>query len=145
MPKEVAPSEDQNGHKLDPNGELVFDERCRSCDAPMTDEQKIAYLAEMMGWHKVKARGNGNRDVYIWATRDRDQNIHWDFASEIDWNPLTDWNHWRQVELEMMETGWRGSLRSHFLEQFENIAEYIEADLPTKVSRLIAAHQSLHP
>src|SRR4051794_20013002 len=105
---------------------------------PLTAPERITYVAEdIMGWDSgtyEEADGTWH-DLAFFPP---------DSRPVFDWNPLTDHNHWRQVELEMMETGWRASLRSHFLEQFENIAEYIEADLPTKVARLISAHQSLY-
>ena len=50
MSKEVAPSaEDQNGHKIDPSGKLVFDERCQGCDAP----KPSAELQKLPVWDKT--------------------------------------------------------------------------------------------
>lgn len=102
----------------------------------LTDEQKIAYLAEkVMGWK-----------------------YHKDFAVEIPpmrgirpWNPLTDWNHWRQVEEKIMypkeDREWR--LLERFFETFDTkhgkgIPHLVmKADLPTRVDALIQAHSSL--
>jgi hypothetical protein len=118
----------------------------------LTDEQKIAYLAEkVMGWHKV--RRDSGRDM--WANEDDYgmgyvQNYLNEASRTMDfmWNPLTDWNHWRQVEEKMMEDG---ILFSAFMESFVinsmprfSISEYLDADLPTRVDALISAHQSLH-
>jgi hypothetical protein len=111
-----------------------------------TNEQIIERLAtEVMGWHKVKARSNGNRDAYVWATHDRDQNEHWDFAAEIDWNPLTDWNHWRQVEKRVMEDEdlWELFCINCCRPKSCLIGNYMQANLPTRIQALIAALDSL--
>ncbi len=113
----------------------------------LTAQEQIEYLAtKVMRWHKVKARGRG-AGVYIWATQDRDQDKHWDFAEEIYWNPLTDWNHWRQVEEKVMETAelkWRMIENIH-PDDRQWLYFYMQADLPTRVSALISAHQDLYP
>ena len=64
------------------------------------------------------------------------------------WFPLTDWNHWRQVEEKVMETK---LLWSQFLcairetdPKLNLCGEYMKTDLPTRVSCLISAHQELY-
>ena len=52
--------EDKNGHRVDEKGSLVFDERCRGCDAPKSDnrveramdefDSKFAEIGEMRVW-----------------------------------------------------------------------------------------------
>ena len=40
---------DENGHKIDSNGNLIFDEKCRGCDAPRiteSQEQELVALIE---------------------------------------------------------------------------------------------------
>jgi hypothetical protein len=106
----------------------------------MTDEQKIAYLAErMMGWCVSK---DGKRVM-------RDLDDMWN-DKPFDWNPLADWNHWRQVEEKVMEDEklihryWDEVMRANILTPIPRLV-FIFADLPTRVSALIAAHQSLRP
>lgn len=109
----------------------------------MSDTEKVEFLAtEIMGWHRVVARGRKLRkDVYIWATQDRDQDKHWDFAEEDDWNPLTSWDHWRQVELRIMQDE---GIWGEFMSQFPFLIEksYMEADLPLRAKALYLSYQA---
>lgn len=59
----------------------------------MTDQQKIEWLAvKVMGWRRIQTdRG------FDWCD---ERHIK---ADGKYWNPLTDWNHWRQVEEKVME------------------------------------------
>jgi hypothetical protein len=100
----------------------------------MTTEQIIEKLADFMGWQMNYYHGVPSG----WIDKETKKTVY----TVDEWRPDLDWNHWRQVELEMMDTGWRGSVRSEFLGQFENIAHYIEADLPTRCKALLAALDS---
>lgn len=72
--------------------------------AQMTDSELVEAVAtEVVKWYRVKARGNKTRDIWVWATADRDQDRHWDFAADDDWSPVRNWNHWREVEEKIME------------------------------------------
>lgn len=85
----------------------------------MSNAQKIERLAvEVMGWTGI-----------VLETMPK------------DWNPLADWNHWRQVEEKVMEDT---ELANIFLwPDPHSMQQYIEADLPTRVDSLIAALDSL--
>jgi len=55
------------------------------------------------------------------------------------WNPLKDWNHWRQVEEKIMEDGdLFGKLVMSFGKDLfgQNIIKYLQADLPTRCKAL---------
>lgn len=109
-----------------------------------TVEQRTEWLATViMRWFRVKARGRG-AGVFIWATQDRDQNHHWDFAEEIDWNPLSSWDDWRRVEERVMEDE---ELWEKFADRFPGdfpIDTYMRADLPTRAKALYLAYRQLH-
>lgn len=100
----------------------------------LTDEQKIAYLAEkIMGWKIIR-----------YETEPRQMWIASGFAISVsEWNPLTDWNHWRQVEEKAMGKG-NGPLWLDFVKSFRSISSYMDADLPTRVDALILAHSSIN-
>lgn len=114
-------------------------------EAPTTPEAKIAYLAEkVMGWKKQywMAEEDGQEDIADWA---------FDGAFMVqcsDWNPLTDWNHWRQVEERVIENQ---SLLWNYIDELacgdvgkqSGLRELIEANLTRRVDCLIAAHSSL--
>lgn len=117
----------------------------------LSDEQIIERIAvEVMGWHKVEARGNGNMGK-IWATHDRDQNKHWDYAEDIRWDPTSDWNDFRAVEEKVMEDDFlfRAICTNVVLEKgikhsgFGATDMYVIADLPTRCRALLAALDSL--
>jgi hypothetical protein len=71
------------------------------------------------------------------------------------WNPLTDWNHWRQVEEKVMEnqTLWLEFRRQYNLwsKQDDFRADnydhhwkvYMKADLPTRCRALLSALDSI--
>lgn len=78
----------------------------------MTDKQKIEWLGEFA-------------DMQPWAVDD-------------GWNPLTDWNHWRQVEEKVMEND---RLLYKYIQFFWNKQEqwgqkFVKADLPTRAKAL---------
>ncbi len=65
----------------------------------LTDAQKIQRLAEFMGWKKEVLRKLANglgepRDA--WFSDNPRRREYWC----DEWTPLTDWGHWRQVEVE---------------------------------------------
>ncbi len=110
--------------------------------APSSAQEQIEYLAtKVMGWKMHPRIGVfGQPRVYT------DRKV---FQPE-DWNPLTDWNHWRQVEEKVMEdeklyryycfevsksTGGAGAFA---------VDRAIAADLDTRCDALIAAHQELY-
>lgn len=124
----------------------------------MTPTEQIEYLAtKVMGWHEGKARRCG---VCRWWWDESEENYMGARYARCDdydevWNPLTDWNHWRQVEEKVMEDEklWRRFILklvtatdTQFISNPEIvIKEITKADLPTRVSALIAAHKELTP
>lgn len=111
----------------------------------MTDTERIQRLAtEVMGWHEGKARHCG---VCRWWWDEAEENYMGAKYARCDdydevWNPLTDWNHWRQVEEKVMED------ETLFFEFSVVLADsfgtpLIRADLPTRVDALLAALDSL--
>ncbi len=109
----------------------------------MTEEQKIAYLAEkVMGWEKDWI----SPDFYFWIVPGTPKHVA-PIANKW-WNPITDWNHFRQVEEKVMEDF---ALLSAFMHRLidrqpeeDDYVALLKADLPTRVDALISAHQSLH-
>lgn len=115
-------------------------------EASTTPEAKIAYLAEkIMGWSHwdhtsydpcwYEAIGGGDGKYHLKSA----------------WNPLTDWNHWRQVEEKVMgnedlEFRYTEELISRTPARAATLSftSAWMADLPTRVDALISAHQSLH-
>jgi len=98
----------------------------------MTDTEKIAYLAEkIMGWenHPEQSSVQWLSDKGFWIGKG-------------SWDPLTDWGHWRMVEMKVMQTP---ELNQKFLEAFggnnneEAIQCYIETDLPKRAETLLSA------
>lgn len=108
----------------------------------MTDSQKIERLAEFMGFgfaihsHGVSVNTNGS-GVNL--------SLSGVLLDKI-WNPLTDWNHWRQVEEKVIYTP---DLNLAFTEFFggnntdEAVTGYIQSSLPVRVDFLLAALDSL--
>ena len=103
----------------------------------LTDQQIIERLAEFMGWTKLYT----------------DRGFDWKGEYKImadgnDWNPLQDWNHWRQVEEKMMEdVGDNDTYYREYLKYFECpnaddcIVLYMKADLPTRCKALVSVLQ----
>lgn len=98
-----------------------------------TQVEKIERLAEFMGWKK--------RELH-----DTFRSPYWESDGEFVvwlevWNPLTDWNHWRQVEEKVMEDE---DLWNWFMADFcDEVTTYVQADLPTRVDALLSALDSL--
>lgn len=104
-------------------------------------QDKIEYLAtKVMGWKKYDRKGYKM----------------WHFPVETGgairrshWNPLENWNHWRQVEEKVMEDCHLWTKFSFIFAEDPEMGnglmiEYMHADLPTRVSALISAHQELY-
>jgi hypothetical protein len=104
----------------------------------LTNEQKIAYLAEkVMGWQDST---NEWGKFVEWVTRYTEE-----FQAFADWNPLTDWNHWRLVEKKVMEDEELWLYYCTDLQRMHtSLTKMMEADLPTRADALISAHRSLH-
>ncbi len=112
----------------------------------LTDEQKIAYLAEkVMGWKKETQNADGCL-WHFWTVND----IH--MIETGAWNPLQSWDDWRQVEEKVMED--RNLFNNYIVTLAEDgmgedisktsgVRSLIESPLPTRVDALIAAHSSL--
>ncbi len=101
----------------------------------LSAQEKIEYLAtKVMGWEVADYL---SKDGKVLVRRDLTSR----HASIFD--PLTDWNHWRQVEEKVMED--EKLAKELFYEQTISwtTTSYVKADLPTRVDALIAAHQSL--
>ena len=64
----------------------------------MKNEERIAFLAkEVMEWKVSRNPITGKMHREMGPERDN-------LPGEI-WNPLTDWNHWREVEVEACRNG----------------------------------------
>lgn len=106
----------------------------------MSDPQKIERLAtEVMGW-TWRPREQYPNGAEYWC--DSNGICH----TQIIWNPLTDWNHWRQVELKVMEDNdlWLRFVRDSKGFTYE-MSDYMKMDLHTRVDALIAALDSSSP
>lgn len=113
----------------------------------MPDTEKVEWLAtEVMGWHKATIQKT-ERSFY-WFEEKMMSPVAMPY-----WNPLTDWNHWRQVEEKVMQNPDRFKA---FVKQLEIVCEpsmqqsswtiarlYVRADLPTRARALYLAYQSL--
>lgn len=111
----------------------------------MSAQEQIAYLAEkVMGWEYRET--TSARPSWYDA-----ESGNWVIAVTA-WNPLTDWNHYRQVEEKVMGTGlWHEYVWNLYrddggrtLIEGRDIWRGIKADLPTRCKALIEAHKSLH-
>lgn len=92
----------------------------------LTPHAQIEYLAtKVMGWQAYSDDIVENMKV----------------IRPLAWNPLTDWNHFRQVEEKVMED--EQLFNVYRIELEKSFGGIIAADLPTRISALIAAHQSL--
>lgn len=115
----------------------------------LTDQQKIAYLAEkVMGWpclHPLYEQEDVPGQPKRFCKRCQGMFLIRDWHVLRQWNPLTDWNHWRQVEEKVMEAdGLFYKFKKHFWDdKWDPFLEFMKADLPTRVDALISAHQAL--
>lgn len=122
----------------------------------LSDEKIIECLAtEVMGWKKHSYTWKYIEDGKVQSCKScgsqehTGHNYKWLLdREEIErsgWNPLTDWNHWRQVEEKVIETEWAWSqLVDYFRRWGGGWIGYMKADLPTRCRSLIAALDSLH-
>lgn len=104
--------------------------------SPLEDSEIIERLAvKVMGWKRVDALDP--RDEWCWVFREVNtcRDI---FKAYKDWNPLKDWNHWREVEERLMEDG-KGLLIKEYLRHFDGKGDYMGSDLRTKCSYLLAS------
>jgi len=122
----------------------------------MTDTEIIERLAEFMGWKAEECEQHmlkqglyehlGSKLCWSTGKMIKTSGTRPDWKEQVDynWNPLKDWNHWRQVEEKLMED-WR--LMRKFFEsyqdgyaQFRNdsIEKYLQADLPTHCKALVS-------
>lgn len=126
----------------------------------LNDEQKVEFLAtKVMGWHSKKLKGC---DCEYWHRSDGACvcGAKSDYACDMHdcfWNPLTDWNHWRQVEEKIMEDD-KDGMKLFAIVNYaaapkglnswhtRNSAwwNYCKADLPARCKSLYLASQSLH-
>lgn len=101
----------------------------------MTDEQIIERLAtEVMGW----------TTEYVTELVDKmsvDEGVTL-YLNDM-WTPLTDWNHWRQVEERISGMLLIKYIRTLSLKEYA--ADVIIADLPTRCKAILAALDSLSP
>lgn len=92
----------------------------------MSEEEKVSWIAtEVMGWTQ-----------WPWL---HDHDEEWKV-----WNPLTDWNHWRQVEEKVMVM--KSPLWGKYLITLEGnngFDFHMRADLPTRCQSLFLAYKSL--
>ncbi len=108
---------------------------------PMEPQAQITFLAEkIMGW----TRHDYKSGLSEWYDK---EGAHAYFTNANEWTPLTDWNHWRQVEEKVMEdeelwSAWIKGMQPEFILQFDT---YMNTSISKRVSALIAAHQSLYP
>lgn len=111
----------------------------------MTDEQIVTRLAtEVMGWEMV-THGKGYEFL---PSMVKDETGY----VRTLWDPLSDWNHWRQAELKVMENE---KLQNHYFHKVLLDGAYVrgsvlpmfqifmKADLPTRCRALITALDSL--
>ncbi len=130
----------------------------------MTPQEQIEYLAtNVMGWHKNNPKWCAA--CSCWASDDGRYEYGIEQCSVCSRNgvtyrhfePLTDWNHWRQLELKIAEH-FPDDLWCKFYDAIagDNLPasvkhdgqamwlRYSAADLPTRVSALISSHKELY-
>jgi len=93
----------------------------------MTDPELVEAVAtEVMGWGKGKFMKDGVEQRWSW---------------ELGWNPLTDWNNWREVEEKIQGDEALAKVFYH-PKRWGDVFGYIKSDLRT---RCIAALQAVRP
>lgn len=118
----------------------------------MTTQEQIEYLAtKVMGWQEISDRHC--RFCKWWANHEKGTVIAKRGCSEDhleEFDPLDNWNHWRQVEEKVMED-------AELFDKFQShkhwttskgvswMQWYMAASLPVRVDCLISAHQELFP
>lgn len=117
----------------------------------MTDGEKISWIAvEVMGWEKWETDRIGHGKAWCWMKSGRKTRA-WDHADAYwSWNPLSDWNHWRQVSEEIGFKPENNILAVEFRRVLVSmvgddvIGGMLNADLPTRARALYLAFSSLH-
>lgn len=109
-----------------------------------TDQQIVERLAvEVMGWRKHDPE---SLDCEGWWGKGEYELLEQIWA-EYTWNPLTDWNHFRQVEEKVFADP---SLTLNFLNELHNpsgmgtLNNYVMSDLRTRCLALISVLDSSH-
>lgn len=120
----------------------------------MTDEERITFLAEkVMGWYKEHSHYTGG--VWNWEKEGKPVCVATDnrpMMGKQVWNPLTDWNHWRELEEKIMEDD---AIADIFFESVTGYSEgikifghdlywlnrYLCADLPARCKAAFLAMQ----
>src|SRR4051812_16333235 len=102
--------------------------------------EKIEYIAtKVMGWEIKRSPTSKKYDRYIkgyWHLNNGKTRPHYSYMRY--WNPLEDWNNWRQVEEKVMEMN--NGLWREFIVRIPKEADYwldackqlMKADLPTR-------------
>jgi hypothetical protein len=115
------------------------------CHRPKQEEDPktiIERLAtEVMGWLPVRDSEILVREN-LFATNPQEPSHEWDYV--VNWNPITDWNHWRQVELKVMEDIVLSALFEDLMNERYTRGIMCIADLPTRAKALVDALDSLH-
>jgi len=108
-------------------------------------EEQINYLAtKVMGWREMNGSWPNGKTKF----RCFDPLCKQFILLGRDWNPLTDWNHWRQVEEKVMEDEHLFKMYIFDIDIGKGstgivACNVIKADLPTRVSALISAHKAI--
>ena len=105
----------------------------------ITDQEIIQRLALFMGW----TSDISNHGVPSWKFLINDNDYQW--IDKRFWNPLSDWNHWRQVEEKVMEDEelWEKYWNMLWADNgFNNVLAGMKADLPTRCKALISVLNS---
>ena len=113
----------------------------------MTEAEKVGWLAvNVMGWENVRGYWKVG-DKYVGGRVEHEEENRCEHCAGMvreQWNPLTDWNHWRQVEEKMMKTE-NQSLFVEYCKQisdidtYESVFRFVAADLPTRARALFLA------
>ncbi len=113
----------------------------------MTDQEIIERLAKFMDWMPCADVFKGDLG---WINKDIKEGIPFTedcIKAPVDWNPLKDWNHWRQVENKIMENN---NIWADFMGTFDvsylpeqscpdtTVLKYCLAGLPTRCKALIS-------
>lgn len=120
---------------------------CLECGA-RTNHEQVEYLARFMRYRIRKCKKKN--PYYDWE-RETDEGGGW--TSWEHWNPFINWNHWREIELKILEDEKLfGTLQLKFCKDSSNLEQvvasafhYTKADLPERVAALIQAHKQLNP
>ena len=103
----------------------------------MTKDTKIIErIATFMGWDWSTDESTDDEDITLYFTRGRNDTIH---VKAENWNPLQDWNHWRQVEERIMESP---IILSKFLQNLSTdnklkIEDYMKSTLSDRCTALL--------